>query len=123
MTRAAPPPSLVDSVRGAEVAKPFQFLSLGILAYTGAGRALAQVFRLPLLPRCVPHSACCCRGERSRQDLLRTWTQGAPPARVLLPRRAPSPESWPTCYSKVAVGLRPAARLHVWVRVPGPPWT
>jgi hypothetical protein len=40
---AAPPPSLLDSVRGADVAKPFQFLSLGILAYTGAGQALAQV--------------------------------------------------------------------------------
>lgn len=39
----APAATLVDGLRGADVARPFHFLNLGILAYTGSGRALAQV--------------------------------------------------------------------------------
>ncbi|CAJ1924916.1 unnamed protein product [Cylindrotheca closterium] len=38
------------STNGGEYAKPFQFLNLGILAYTGGGSALAQVSTLPSAP-------------------------------------------------------------------------
>ena len=39
------------STKSVEYAKPFQFLNLGILAYTGGGSALAQV---PLTPNSTP---------------------------------------------------------------------
>ena len=38
------------STKSVEYAKPFQFLNLGILAYTGGGSALAQVETAPEIP-------------------------------------------------------------------------
>ncbi len=47
--------SLSDEIAGFAItsrafAKPFQFLNLGILAYTGGGSALAQVIPVPNAP-------------------------------------------------------------------------